>query len=89
MHRYLQDWEMGDPMAVFLVLLMKRTKRKEEGSIIITVTTPMKMYENYHDNSEKHLLNGLVLPAGQTGIQDLNQTLDHLSSHPHTAPFIC
>ena len=60
----------------------------EEGSLVATVTTPMRMYEDYHDVTEKRLLNGVVLPAGQTGMQDLNQTLDHLSSHPNTAPFI-
>jgi len=60
----------------------------EGGNILQMVVTPMKMYDNYHDNSEKQLLNGLVLPAGQTGMQDLNQTLDHLSSHSNTAPFI-
>ncbi len=53
------------------------------------VTTPMKMYEAYHDNSEKHLLNGLVLPAGQAGMTDINQTVNHLATHPNTAPFIC
>ena len=63
-------------------------EEEEEGNLLTTVTTPMKMYDNYHDTSEKHLLNGLVLPSGQTGVQDLNQTLDHLSSHPNTAPFI-
>ena len=48
----------------------------------------MKMYEDYHDNSTKQLLNGFEIPANQTGDQDINQTLDHLSSHPNTAPFI-
>ena len=60
----------------------------EDGGILQTVVIPMRMYDDYHDTSEKHLLNGVVLPAGQTGMQDVSQTLDHLSSHPNTAPFI-
>lgn len=59
-----------------------------EYSILDVFTQSMKMYDTYHDKSEKRLLNGTVLPAGQTGLQDLNQTLDHLSTHPNTAPFI-
>ncbi|MEO0338539.1 MAG: DUF1800 family protein [Bacteroidota bacterium] len=49
---------------------------------------PMKMYEQYHDKSSKILLNGFVIPANQTGDQDLDMTIDHLSEHPNTAPFI-
>lgn len=53
-----------------------------------TFSTPMKMFQNFHDTSEKQLLKGVVLPAGQTGDQDISQTLDHLSSHSNTGPFI-
>lgn len=53
------------------------------------VKYPMKMYEEYHDNSTKVLLNGVVLPANQPGDDDINQTIAHLGSHPNTAPFIC
>ncbi|MBX2876748.1 MAG: DUF1800 domain-containing protein [Saprospiraceae bacterium] len=52
------------------------------------VMTPMKMYPDFHDTSEKHLLNGVVLPANQSGMDDINQTIAHLSNHPNTAPFI-
>lgn len=50
---------------------------------------PMKMYDEYHETSEKRLLNGVVLPAGQSGMQDISQTIDHLANHANTAPFIC
>ena len=50
---------------------------------------PMKMFENFHDRSSKQLLNGVVLPANQNGMTDINQTIDHLANHPNTAPFIC
>ncbi|MEM6396943.1 MAG: DUF1800 family protein [Bacteroidota bacterium] len=49
---------------------------------------PMRMYDEYHDTSSKVLLNGTVLPPGQTGMDDIRQTIAHLSSHPNTAPFI-
>lgn len=49
---------------------------------------PMRMYEQYHDKSSKVLLNGYVIPANQSGDQDLDMTIDHLSTHPNTAPFI-
>ncbi|MEL7122474.1 MAG: DUF1800 family protein [Bacteroidota bacterium] len=55
---------------------------------LLNFRLPMRMYEDYHDTSSKQLLNGLVLPAGQTGMQDVSQTIDHLSNHPNTAPFI-
>ena len=61
----------------------------EDGNNFPTsVEAQMAMYEDYHDTSEKHLLNGVVLPAGQAGMVDIAQTLDHLSTHPNTAPFI-
>lgn len=60
----------------------------DEYSQLMIFTHPMKMYDQHHDKSEKRLLKGTVLSAGQTGLQDLNQTLDHLSHHSNTAPFI-
>lgn len=57
-------------------------------SIVWIMVRPMKMYEAHHDTSEKHLLNGMVLPANQSGMEDINQTIDHLCQHPNTAPFI-
>ncbi len=55
---------------------------------VAVVTTPMKMYESFHDRSEKRLLNGVVLPADQSGMEDINQTILHLCNHANTAPFI-
>jgi uncharacterized protein (DUF1800 family) len=57
-------------------------------------TQPMIMWEQQHDTSAKTLLNypGVrkqVLPAGQTGMQDVADALDNLIEHPSTAPFIC
>ena len=60
----------------------------ETEEVVAIMTTPMKMYEGFHDTSEKHLLNGVVLPAGQSGMEDINQTMTHLANHSNTAPFI-
>ena len=59
----------------------------EESAGLIMIT-PMKMYDDFHDTSEKQLLNGLVLPANQPGMTDVDQTIAHLVNHPNTAPFI-
>ncbi|MEN0005587.1 MAG: DUF1800 family protein [Bacteroidota bacterium] len=58
------------------------------GGQVAAVRDPMQMYEEQHDTSEKHLLNGVVLPANQPGLVDIEQTIDHLATHPNTAPFI-
>lgn len=51
-------------------------------------TEPMEPWEEFHDNDEKILLNGTVLPAGQSAQQDLDQALDNLFYHPNVPPFI-
>jgi uncharacterized protein (DUF1800 family) len=34
------------------------------------------------------LINGYVIPAGQTAAQDLNMAINHLFAHPNVAPFV-
>ncbi len=51
-------------------------------------TAPMQLYPSHHDSGEKLLLNGLTLPAGQTGDQDLAAALDNIFNHPNVGPFI-
>jgi uncharacterized protein (DUF1800 family) len=41
-----------------------------------------------HDTAAKTLLNGAVLPAGQTALQDLNGAIDNIFNHPNVGPFI-
>jgi len=55
---------------------------------IANQTIPMQLYPNFHDTGEKILLNGVVLPAGQTGEQDLSDALDNIFNHPNAGPFI-
>ena len=49
---------------------------------------PMQLYPNFHDTGAKAVLNGVVIPAGQTGDQDLADALDNIFSHPNVGPFI-
>ncbi|MBX2882110.1 MAG: DUF1800 domain-containing protein [Granulosicoccus sp.] len=49
---------------------------------------PMVAYPRYHATRPKTLLNGTVLPKGQTPEQDLDQALDNIFAHPNVGPFI-
>lgn len=49
---------------------------------------PMQLYPAFHDTGSKKLLNGVVLPAGQSGDDDLNDALDNIFNHPNVGPFI-
>ncbi len=51
-------------------------------------TNPLKQFATYHDTASKQWL-GLTIPAGLSGEQELDIVLDHLATHPNTAPFIC
>jgi uncharacterized protein (DUF1800 family) len=50
---------------------------------------PMMVYPSYHDETQKTIVNNIVIPAGQTGAVDLAAELDALFNHPNTGPFIC
>jgi uncharacterized protein (DUF1800 family) len=60
---------------------------------------PMRIYEDFHDRTEKRVISlqqvspetaaRTVIPANQTGPQDLKIFLDALASHPNVGPFIC
>jgi uncharacterized protein (DUF1800 family) len=49
---------------------------------------PMVVNEPQHDTATKTLLNGVVLPAGQNTVKDLNDALDNIAGHPNVGPFI-
>ena len=49
---------------------------------------PMVMYDEWHQSGEKKLLNGLVIPSGQSGMQDIEDAVDNLFNHKNTGPFI-
>jgi uncharacterized protein (DUF1800 family) len=50
---------------------------------------PMMLYPSYHDETQKTVVNGVVIPANQDGATDLQMELDALFNHPNTGPFIC
>ncbi len=52
------------------------------------LTVPMKMFEDYHDKSEKIMIDGTVLPAGRAGMDDINDAIDILYEHDNVGPFI-
>jgi uncharacterized protein (DUF1800 family) len=45
--------------------------------------------ETRHDETEKILLNGTTLAAGQTAEEDLKGALDNIFAHPNIGPFLC
>ncbi|MFP6835590.1 MAG: DUF1800 domain-containing protein [Pseudomonadales bacterium] len=49
---------------------------------------PMTMFDAFHEPGEKRLLNGVVVPTGQTGDQDIDAAIDNLFNHPNVGPFI-
>ncbi|MDH3546202.1 MAG: DUF1800 domain-containing protein, partial [Gammaproteobacteria bacterium] len=49
---------------------------------------PMQLWPEFHDTGAKLLLNGVTLPPGQTGDQDLADALDNIFGHPNVGPFI-
>lgn len=55
----------------------------------LSYTAPLEAVESLHDKNAKTLLNGVVLPAGQTAEQDLAGVIDNVFNHPSLPPFIC
>jgi len=51
-------------------------------------TKPLIGIEEYHDTSDKYLLNNAISPNGQTAQDDLTFALDNIFNHPNIAPFI-
>jgi len=49
---------------------------------------PMKMYEDWHEPGEKVIVGGYTIPAGQSGMEDVRQAIDHLFNHPNVGPFL-
>ena len=49
---------------------------------------PMMLYPASHDDTQKTIVGGKIIPANQGGAKDLKDTLDALFNHPNTGPFI-
>jgi uncharacterized protein (DUF1800 family) len=48
----------------------------------------MQAWPSHHSTGSKLLLNGIVLPPGQTPERDLNDALDNLAAHANVGPFM-
>lgn len=69
------------------------TGRTDFPSNPANYTAPMRMWEGQHDKGTKRLLQypgatKPVLPANQTGLQDVEDAITNLVGHPSAAPFI-
>jgi uncharacterized protein (DUF1800 family) len=94
----------GNPIPVYTEIQVEAFARAYTGWTYATATgaaptkfpngtanydSPMAAVESAHDTTSKILLNGTVLPAGQTAEQDLAGALANIFSHPNVGPFIC
>ncbi|MCC6405838.1 MAG: DUF1800 domain-containing protein [Planctomycetes bacterium] len=51
-------------------------------------TKPMVNWPDYHETAAKTILDGVVIPTGQTGEEDLALALDTIFAHPNVGPFV-
>jgi uncharacterized protein (DUF1800 family) len=58
------------------------------GNALSQFLAPMAMFDAEHEPGSKNLLNGTVVPTGQTGMQDIDAAIDNLFNHPNVGPFI-
>jgi uncharacterized protein (DUF1800 family) len=58
------------------------------GKQLPVLHVPMAMFEAFHEPGEKRLLRGTVVPAGQSGMEDISGAIDNLFNHPNMGPFI-
>lgn len=58
------------------------------GNPVPVFRAPMRMFDAQHEPGEKRLLNGTIVPAGQSGVQDIEAAIDNLFYHPNVGPFI-
>jgi uncharacterized protein (DUF1800 family) len=49
---------------------------------------PMKMFDDEHEPGAKTITGSVIIPAGQTGDEDIDDALDALCAHPNIGPFI-
>jgi len=50
---------------------------------------PMINVASHHSSDGKHILNGVIIPAGQTAHEDLKMALDTIFNNPNVGPFFC
>lgn len=55
---------------------------------VADMTTPMIMYEEWHQPGPKTIVGDYEIPAGQSGMKDIQDAIHHLFMHPNVGPFI-
>lgn len=55
---------------------------------LLDYVNPMLFTPADHDAGSKTIVDGVVIPAGQTGDQDLNQAIDAIFHHPNVGPYL-
>jgi uncharacterized protein (DUF1800 family) len=60
----------------------------EDVNLDANWTTPLRSFPEMHESGSKELLDGVVLPGGQSPEKDLDDALDNIFRHPNVAPFI-
>lgn len=64
----------------------------EPPQFALSDLTPLAMFEAYHDQGSKRLFHDkaweTTIPAGQSGMQDIEDAVDILFNHPNTPPFM-
>ncbi len=59
-----------------------------ESPATVITWQAMMPFDNWHEPGAKYLLNGQIVPAGQSTLQDINDAIDNLFNHPNVGPFI-
>lgn len=80
--------EITELAKVFTGLGLQGSPASTFGGFVGDFTLPMTMYEDFHEPGPKELLDGFRIPAGQSGMADIEDAVTHLSDHPNTGPFI-
>lgn len=55
---------------------------------VADMARPMIMYEEWHQPGTKKMLDGYVIPSGQSGLKDIRDAIHRLAIHPNVGPFI-
>ncbi len=92
----IETYDIQDVAELAKVFTGLSASRKRDGSAngenLISLfeadwTKPMKMVQEFHEEGPKNFITKSI-PAGQSGMQDINDAIDYLFNHPNTGPFL-
>lgn len=49
---------------------------------------PATVFDDYHSIGAKNIFDDVIIPEGQSGMDDIQQALDEIFNHPNVGPFI-